>query len=233
MILNNHLDVETNFSACMYIFNCFLFSFFVFIFACQLIATGGPVVVIICPNIIRDAWYTAYLQTSTGTLSEITQRSLLPSPDISKCFILAPTSSYYPSTTELGQRLGYVGGQYRKVGPFSLGAWEDVVIAVRVMGVGSFASYFSLQAGAAKFFVTYNGLILDPDATRANVLAHSYYVSYYVNGLLPGGSGLRAAPLTDGANSIVLGSFPYGLPILGKIDLIISLQGTLISTSFY
>ena len=229
MIMNNHLDIATNFTACIYIFDCFLFSFFVFIFVCQLIATGGPVVVIICPNVIRNAWYTAHLQTNTGTLSEITQQSLLPSPDISKCFILAPTSSSYPPATVLGQRLGYVITQYSKVGRNSLGAWEDVVIAVRVMGVNLFASYFGLEDKKAKFFVTYNGLILDPDAIRAG---YTYYVSYFDGTAAPVGYGLRDA-LTEGSNSIVLGSSSYVLPILGKINIIASLQGTLISTSFY
>ena len=196
------------------------------VFVFQFIATAAPVVLIICSDHLGDAWYTANMAISTGDLYEVTQQSLLPSPDISKCFILATTSLPYSSTTVRSQREGYVSTQYSKVGTTSLGAWEDVVIAVRVMGVSLFASYFSFEAGADEFFVTYNGNLVSRDTSN-------YFVSYFAGASAPSGYGMFAAPLTNGANAIVLGSFQYTLPILGKISNIVTLQGTLISTTLY
>ena len=212
--------------ACASLILPFSVSVSVSVFVLQFIVTGGPMVVIICPYDFRDAWYTAYLDTNTGTLSEITQQSQFSSPDTSKCFILAPTSLSYSSTTVRSQREGYVSTQYSKVGTTSLGAWEDVVIAVRVMGVSLFASYFSFEAGADEFFVTYNGNLVSRDTSN-------YFVSYFAGASAPSGYGMFAAPLTNGANAIVLGSFQYTLPILGRIDQVRSLQGTLISTTLY
>ena len=192
----------------------------------QLVTIETTMVVLICEDEVRDAWYTAYLETSTGTLSEVTQRSLLPSPDISKCFILAPTSLSYSYTTVRSQREGYVSTQYDKVGTTSLGAWEDVEIAVRVMGVRSFALYFDSAPGSDEFFVTYNGNLVS-GTTR------NYFVSYFAGASAPSGYQVHAAPLTDGANAIVLGSYQSTLPILGRIDQVRSLQGTLMSTTLY
>ena len=192
----------------------------------QFIATAAPVVLIICSDHLGDAWYTANMAISTGDLYEVTQQSLLPSPDISKCFILATTSLSYSYTTGQSQREGYVSTQYGNVGTTSLGAWEDVVIAVRVMGVSLFASYFSFEAGADEFFVTYNGNLVSRDTSN-------YFVSYFAGASAPSGYGMFAAPLTNGANAIVLGSFQYNLPILGRIDQVRSLQGTLMSTTLY
>ena len=116
--------------------------------------------------------------------------------------------------------------QYSKVGPTSLGDWYDVVAAVRVMGVNLFASYFRFVPGADEFFVTYNGNLVS--GTDKN-----YFVSYFDGTAAPVDYGVRAAPLTDGANAIVLGSFRHNLPVLGKIRVIISQLGTLIFTSLY
>ena len=197
------------------------------VFVLQFIATAAPLVLIICPDELRDAWYTAHLETSTGTLSEVTQRSLLPSPDTSKCFILATTSLSYSSTTGQSEREGYVSTQYSKVGTTSLGAWEDVLVAVRVMGVSSFASYFSFVPGSDEFFVTVaSQFTIDDDSS-------SFLVSYFAGVSAPDRYEMFAAPLTDGANAIVLGIYQSTLPILGKISKIVTLQGTLMSTSLY
>ena len=213
--------------ACASLILPFSVSVSVSVFVFQFIATAAPVVLIICSDHLGDAWYTANMAISTGDLYEVTQQSLLPSPDISKCFILATTSLPYSSTTVRSQREGYVSTQYDKVGTTSLGAWEDVVIAVRVMGVSLFASYFSFEAGADEFFVTLNNQLLLSGTTR------NYFVSYFAGASAPSGYGMFAAPLTNGANAIVIGSYQSTLPILGKISNIVTLQGTLISTTLY
>ena len=141
-----------------------------------------------------------------------------------------------------------MSAEYSKVGTTSLGAWEDVVIAVRVMGVNHFVTYFGFVTyniftpRADQFFVTYNGNI-ESSPSKNYIVQYSdgtalpnAYVTFY-------SYVVRAAPLTDGSNSIVLGSLDQyytslsgywdTLPILGKINNIISLQGTLISTSLY
>ena len=193
----------------IYIFNfCFL----------SIDPTGTSVVVIICSDQLGDSWYTANLQTNTGILSEVTQRSQFSSSDISKCFILATTSKSYSSSTVRNEREGYVSTEYSNVGITSLGDWNDVITAVRVMGVNSFALYFSFATDTDDFFVTYYGdLIWFGD--------RNYFVSYFAGTEAPGWYAEMASSLTDGTNAIVLGSYRNTLPILGKISNIVSLQG--------
>ena len=178
-------------------------------------------VVIICPDDINgDSWSTATLQTSTGMLSGITQGSASPTFDMSKCFILAPTSLSYDSSTS-GDSIwqDYVSTEYSNAGTTSIGSWEDVIIAVGVMGVKSFASFFNFENFADEFFVTYNGnLVSQP--------GNNYFVTFFaglsVDQVVGLGYPLMADPLTYGLNNIVLYSSTNYLPILGRIDYVFS-----------
>ena len=124
----------------------------------------------------------------------------------------------------------YVSTEYSNAGTTSIGSWEDVITAVGVMGVKSFASYFNFENGMDEFFVTYYGdLVSEPD--------NNYIVSFFVGDSLiqaiANGYQLMDDPLTYGLNNIVLGSSANNLPILGRIDDVHSLQGTLISHRHY
>ena len=189
-------------------------------------------VVIICPDDINgDSWSTATLQTSTGMLSGITQGSASPTFDMSKCFILAPTSLSYDSSTS-GDSIwqDYVSTEYSNAGTTSIGSWEDVTIAVNIMGFKSFASYFNFENGMDEFFVTYNGdLVSQPD----NIYIVSFFAGDSLTQAIANGYQLMDDPLTYGLNNIVLGSSANNLPILGRIDDVHSLQGTLISHRHY